>query len=46
MAGRNLVADRSIIQKELKEHEKDLKIQLVKKGQYTRKMEELSQQLL
>jgi hypothetical protein len=39
MAGRSLIADRGIIEKELKEHEKDLKIELVKKQDYQKKME-------
>lgn len=45
MAGRSLIADRGIIEKELKEHEKDLKIELVKKQDYQKKMEELNAHL-
>lgn len=45
MAGRSLVADRGIIEKELKEREKDLKIELVKKQEYQKKMEELNAHL-
>ena len=39
MAGRNLVSDRVLIEKELKEHEKDLKIELVNKNEYAKKIE-------
>lgn len=45
MAGRSLVADRGIIEKELKEHEKDLKIELVKKQDYQKKLEDLNKML-
>ena len=39
MAGRSLMADRGNIEKELKEHEKDLKIELIKKQEYQKKLE-------
>ena len=42
MAGRSLVADRGIIQKQLKEHQKDLKIQLVRKQEYQLKIDQLT----
>lgn len=45
MAGRSLVADRGIIEKELKEHEKDLKIELIKKQEYQKKLEDLNTML-
>ena len=45
MAGRSLMADRGNIEKELKEHEKDLKIELIKKQEYQKKMEELNAHL-
>jgi hypothetical protein len=45
MAGRSLVADRAIVEKELKEHEKDLKIELVKKQEYQKKFEDLNTML-
>lgn len=45
MAGRSLVADRGIIEKELKEHEKDLKIELIKKQEYQKKLEDLNAML-
>lgn len=45
MAGRSLVADRGIIEKELKEHEKDLKIELIKKQEYQKKLEDLNNNL-
>jgi hypothetical protein len=38
LAGRSLVSDRGVIEKELKEHEKDLKIELIKKQEYHKKL--------
>ena len=40
-----MVADRGIIEKELKEHEKDLKIELIKKQEYQKKLEDLNTML-
>ncbi len=45
MAGRNLIENRPQIEKELKEIEKDLKIELTKKHEHAKKMDELNEQL-
>lgn len=42
MAVRSLIADRGVIEKQLKEHEKDLKIELLKKQEYQQKFESLN----